>query len=597
MPGADYAPYMSLARATHRLEDFLRMPAATVLDVAATGHVLISSNETGTEQLYELAPGAGAPARLTELAERIGGLYVPGTRQVVAATDTGGDERHQLYLLDIDSGELQPLVVEPGLVHNLGAVSRDGSHVAYTCNRRNGVDFDVYVRDLRTGEERCVYDEGGMCMAYGFAPDGSRLAFARPGEAPMDADVLVADLVSGEVSVVAPHDEPAAVGGAEWAPDGALWITSNAGRDFAAIVRDGEYVLESDCDLSFTLSPDGSRLLVVENRDAANTLRVHALPGLEPVADVPLPGPGLAAGARFSHDGSRLWFGLVTAAEPVDVWCFDVDARRLERVTHGERPVPAETMARPESHWVESFDGERLHVLLYRPADAQGALPAVVVVHGGPEGQSTVAFNPITQYLVSRGYAVAVPNVRGSTGYGKRFYGLDDVRLRMDSVRDLAAVHGWLPSIGVDPNRVALWGGSYGGFMVLAGLAFQPELWAAGVDIVGISNFVTFLENTAAYRRRAREREYGSLEKDRDFLREISPLTHAESIAAPLFVIHGANDPRVPLSETQQIEASLQSRGFECPVLVYPDEGHGLAKLRNRLDAYPKAVDFLDRVL
>ena len=169
------------------------------------------------------------------------------------------------------------------------------------------------------------------------------------------------------------------------------------------------------------------------------------------------------------------------------------------------------------------------------------------------------------------------------------------MELRLDSVADLAAIHSWLPTVGADPTRTALYGGSYGGYMVLAGLAFQPELWAAGIDIVGISSLVTFLENTSAYRRAYREREYGSLADDRDFLEKASPLSRIGDVRAPLFVIHGANDPRVPLSEAQQIEAALRARGVECELVVYPDEGHGLAKRANRLDAYPRAIAFLAR--
>jgi dipeptidyl aminopeptidase/acylaminoacyl peptidase len=224
-------------------------------------------------------------------------------------------------------------------------------------------------------------------------------------------------------------------------------------------------------------------------------------------------------------------------------------------------------------------------------------VPAVVIVHGGPEGQSQLFFNAVAQALALEGYAVVVPNVRGSTGYGKRYYGLDDTTKRLDSVRDLAAIHGWLPSVGIDADRAALWGGSYGGYMVLAGVAFQPELWAAGVDIVGISDLVTFLENTSPYRRAVREVEYGSLATDREFLASASPLRRVDDIRAPLLVIHGANDPRVPLSEAEQLVASLQRRGIDTELLVYPDEGHGLGKLANRLDAYPKALAFLDRVL
>jgi dipeptidyl aminopeptidase/acylaminoacyl peptidase len=198
---------------------------------------------------------------------------------------------------------------------------------------------------------------------------------------------------------------------------------------------------------------------------------------------------------------------------------------------------------------------------------------------------------------LARGYGVVVPNVRGSTGYGKRYAALDDGRKRLGSVRDLAAVRAFLWGAGFDPGRAALFGGSYGGYMVLAGLAFQPELWAAGVDIVGISDLTTFLENTSTYRRAHREREYGSLEHDREFLESASPLRHASSIRAPLFVVHGRNDPRVPVSEAEQLVATVRRQGTRCELLIYEDEGHGLARLANRLDAFPKALGFLDEVL
>lgn len=221
----------------------------------------------------------------------------------------------------------------------------------------------------------------------------------------------------------------------------------------------------------------------------------------------------------------------------------------------------------------------------------------VVHVHGGPEAQARRLFNPVVQALVAAGHTVLVPNVRGSTGYGKRWYSLDDVRLRLQSVADLADLRAWVPTLGGDPQRAALYGGSYGGYMVLAGLSMQPQLWAAGVDVVGISSLVTFLENTSDYRRAVREREYGSLEHDRDFLERASPLTYLGDIASPLLVIHGANDPRVPLSESEQIEAVLRAKGVPCELLVYADEGHGLAKRANRLDAYVAAVAFLGRHL
>jgi dipeptidyl aminopeptidase/acylaminoacyl peptidase len=257
-------------------------------------------------------------------------------------------------------------------------------------------------------------------------------------------------------------------------------------------------------------------------------------------------------------------------------------------------------VALPEAHQVPAPDGELVPCLVYRstqPADPALAESAVLVIHGGPESQAKRNFNPIVQALAAAGHTVLVPNVRGSVGYGKRWYSADDVSLRLDSVADLAAIHDYLPKLGVDPARAALYGGSYGGYMVLAGLAFQPSLWAAGVDIVGISSLVTFLENTSAYRRAQREREYGSLANDRDFLVAASPLTRVGAIRAPLFIIHGANDPRVPLSEAEQLHAALTAKGQECELLVYGDEGHGLARRANKLDAFPRALAFLARHL
>jgi dipeptidyl aminopeptidase/acylaminoacyl peptidase len=221
-----------------------------------------------------------------------------------------------------------------------------------------------------------------------------------------------------------------------------------------------------------------------------------------------------------------------------------------------------------------------------------------VFVHGGPEGQYRPTFQPIVQYLASAGLSVLATNVRGSTGYGRAFAHLDDVRKRMDSVADLAHAAYWLRDSGrADPRRIAVYGGSYGGFMVLAALTNYPELWAAGVDLVGISNFVTFLENTGPWRRHLREAEYGSLEQDREFLEQISPINKVDAVRAPLFVIHGANDPRVPIGETEQMVARLRALGRTVEFLRLEDEGHQISKLANKLAVYPRAVEFLQRHL
>jgi dipeptidyl aminopeptidase/acylaminoacyl peptidase len=234
--------------------------------------------------------------------------------------------------------------------------------------------------------------------------------------------------------------------------------------------------------------------------------------------------------------------------------------------------------------------------LYMRETDTDKPLPVVFVIHGGPEGQAIPQFSGLIQALVNNGYAAFVPNVRGSTGYGKAYSHLDDVRLRMDSVKDLAYGAAWVKQQAyLDGDRIAIYGRSYGGFMVLSALVTYPEIWVAGAEFVGISNFVTFLENTSGYRRAHREAEYGSLANDRDFLETISPINHIDNIRVPLFVQHGANDPRVPLSETQQLVERLQQRDIPVELLVFEDEGHGIAKLGNQVIAFTHMIDFLNR--
>jgi len=302
---------------------------------------------------------------------------------------------------------------------------------------------------------------------------------------------------------------------------------------------------------------------------------------------------GIAGGFAYAPDSGHVSFTLTAPDRNPDVWVLDLRASEggLRRVTRSATAgIPPATFRRPKVVRYEASDGLTIPGLLYEPEESNA--PVVVNVHGGPEGQSRPGFGAVSQYLLGRGYATFLPNVRGSTGYGKRYTHLDDVRLRMDSVRDLADAAAWLRGRGHE--RIAVMGGSYGGFMVLAAMTEYPELWSAGVDIVGIANFVTFLENTGSYRRALREPEYGSLEKDQEFLQSISPIHKADRIAAPLMVIHGKNDPRVPVGEAEQIVDLVRKTGGEVEYLLYEDEGHGLAKLANRLDAYPKIADFLD---
>jgi dipeptidyl aminopeptidase/acylaminoacyl peptidase len=601
--------------------------------------LLVSSDLPGTAQVHrldldgaELPVPADALLQLTDFTEPIGAGFLPadptgrGRERLLLATDRGGNERHQLFTASADPDgpfggpdDLEPLVVDEDHIHRPGGVTRDGRSLAYATNRGDGVAFDTWVRDLATGEERCVFATGGWTGPGGFSPDGRYLAVTEVTTQPGDNRMHLVDLEAvGEAPVgpgapgvveLAPHDEPATVGTPSWLPDSsAFYFATDVGGDFVSVARgtpDGawEQVLAPGWDAGCAVDWQGRSLLVVWNEDGLTRAELRDPQSLEVRAAVPLPGRGVAGGFRFRRDGGALAFAFTSALVPGDAWRYDLDADHLQRLTVSPNEVDPSAFVEPELVRFPSFDGLEVPAFVYRPdpasrADADRPLPVVVVIHGGPESQYRPTFAPVTQYLVAHGFAVVAPNVRGSTGYGRRYQHLDDVEKRLDSVADLAALHDWLATQDdLDEGRAALYGGSYGGYMTLMGLALQPDRWAAGVDIVGMSDLVTFLENTADWRRAFREREYGSLEHDRDVLVEASPITHVDQLRAPLFIVHGANDPRVPLSEAEQIHEVLTDRGVRCELLVYHDEGHGLSKLPNRLDAYPRIAAFLHEVL
>ncbi|MGB3258017.1 MAG: alpha/beta fold hydrolase [Ornithinimicrobium sp.] len=578
-------------------------------DVDDHGHVLAGHDELGSVQLVEIEPD-GSWTTLTDLPSKCSGRYIPGQRAIVVQHDQGGDEKVQLSRLDLD-----PLPAEPVGLEGLTTVIHDPAHMhdlrditeqtlLYSTNRRNDVDMDVVARDLATGEERVLHDGGGYVVGAAVDHAQRDLAVLRLSLQP---NSTVLDLVSsGTSSPWTDPDELALHEGPSWsADDSSLILASNHDREFAAVqslTRDGVWqvlVSDDEHDLSCWVSPDSSAMVVGTLTDGAWSLSVHDASGTLR-ADVDL--PDLAAlSVRWSPDSSRV---VVSGTSPVEPGVVSlVDARSgatevLVSAAEGLDPSVRSQLVEPSTHCIPARDGEQIPCFRYAAPDAghpDGA--SVVVIHGGPEGASSRSWLPIVQALAASGLTVLVPNVRGSTGYGKRWYSLDDVELRLESVADLADLHAWLPTQGLDPDRSALWGGSYGGYMVLAGVSMQPDLWAAGVDIVGMSSLVTFMENTSPYRRAYREREYGSLEHHRALLERASPITYLQQMKAPLFVIHGANDPRVPLSEAHQIARALEDNGVPCELRVYEDEGHGLAKRVNKIDAYPAAIEFVHRYL
>ena len=558
---------------------------------------------TGVPQVWEVSSEAGGwPEQLTFHEERVSGAeYSPTENKILFGMDAGGNERSQLFLLA--DGGVTDLTRAPEAIHYSGGFSPDGSRVVYTATRRNGTDFDVFVQKVGAdgGEPEAVWEPGGYHTVAGWGWDGSSLIVSRH-HSNVNNDLYQLDLRSGEARPLTPHEGDARFSAAKVTPDGeSIYLATDLDGDFVRLARldlstlDLTYLTPDDRDVeSVELSRDGRYLVASRNVEGYSDVLLFNGRGRR-MPDPVLP-EGIAVGFAFSPDSKRLAFTLTAPKRNPDVWVMDLPDGQPRRLTRSSTAgIPLRSFRRPGLVRYPTFDGREVPALFYELENGADDTPVVVNVHGGPESQSRPAFAPVTQYLLHRGYAVFFPNVRGSTGYGKSYTHLDDVRLRMDSVKDLAHAAYWLRERG--HGRVAVMGGSYGGFMVLGALTEYPELWSAGVDIVGIANLVTFLEHTGSYRRRLREPEYGSLEEDREFLKSISPIHKADKIAAPLMVIHGRNDPRVPVGEAEQIVESVRGNGGAVEYLLYEDEGHGLAKLKNRLDAYPKIAAFLDRHL
>ena len=576
------------------------------------------SDISGVAEAWRVSlPGATAaplwPDQLSFGGERISHVeYAPSDGRLLLCGDSGGSELTQLYLLTPDGVALRHLAGTPTTICQFGGWSPDGQRIVYASNARDARFFDIYERDADEGstdQTRAYMLPNGTYWPERYSPDGASILITR-NESLFRNQLILLDRATGAARALTPQptDAHGKYASPAWdaARDG-LYLLSDAGRDTAQLawldLASGalRYLTEGAWDAeALAVSRDGARLALVTNENGYSRLdlwevadgweRRHALAS-------PALGPCVLSDLVWSPDGRRLAFSRQSSTAPLDVWTLDVATGALSQVTRSATGgVDLATFVEPTLVHYPTFDGREIPALLYTPRDAASAArPAVVYVHGGPESQYRPTFNPIVQYFVACGYVVLAPNVRGSSGYGHAYMALDDVRRRMDSVADLRHAALWLAGEGVaDARRIAVMGGSYGGFMTLAALTTYPDIWAAGVDIVGIANFISFLENTSPWRRTLREAEYGSLEQDRDFLTEISPLRHVERISAPLIVVHGANDPRVPVGEAEQIVSSLRQRGMPVEYLRYEDEGHGLIKRANRLVAYPAIARFLE---
>lgn len=638
---------LSVSAQPHTIQQYLNIRSAGGASLSPDAkQMAYTTNVSGTSQIWVVDLPTGTPKQITNYEDNIGfARWLPDGNGIVFGKARGGDENTQFFWMKPDGTGVRELTNDPKVRHNFAGVSKDGKKIYYASNKRNRTFFDVYSMEIATGKETLLYQYDGNINIAAVNDAGTKFILSRSGiEKSLDNDLYMVDVATKKETHLTPHTDAAEFGSVDFLADSIVYTTNDkrefeglaqmrkknaSGDDWSEANREVKFIDDEKWDVGgVTLNDTASMMAYTVNRDGFTELYLRSIetggkPLISTVAakaeQIKLPAQGMAGGIVFSKDGSKMTFNFSSPKHNSDIWLFDLKTKSLIQVTKSDDAgISNESFIAPELIKFKSFDGREIPAWYYKPKGSDDVavassettdsatvtvtkkprLPVIVSVHGGPEGQSRPGFNPLFQYYLSRGFAVLDPNVRGSTGYGKTYTHLDDVEKREDSVKDLAAAHQWLITQGrANPKRIAVMGGSYGGYMTMAAITLYPDLWAAAVNTVGIVNWETFLQNTSGYRRRQREVEYGMLDKNIDFLRAISPMKKIDKIKTPLFVIHGKNDPRVPYTEAEQVVKALKDRNAVVEYKLYDDEGHGISKLKNRLELYPLVADFLDKYM
>jgi dipeptidyl aminopeptidase/acylaminoacyl peptidase len=593
----------------------VRRFASVLAFTADRAQLLFAGNISGQFNLWRVPVEGGWPDQLTAFTdETVRGAGVsPTDGRIILCADHDGDEFHQLYLLDSDPGWPEQLTDEPQVQHYVGSTawSPDGTKFAYAANARKPTDMEVWVRDAETDETRPVFGEGMFSFPGCFSPDGSKL-LAIDFRNNSDVSIHLVDLDSGEARELTPHDDDAIFLPGPWAPDGSgFYLVTDAGSEFRGLAfydlasDSHDWVEEPTQDVDdVTMSADGRVLGCLVNDQGYGRLRLRDLE-----TGQALPEPDLPAGARphltgdepplaLSPDGSHAALISASPRRPPEAWVVETESGKARAVTDsrlgGLREndlVDAELVSYP------SFDGRDIPAWLYRP-NVDGKVPVVLSIHGGPEAQERPVYQPLYQYLLSRGIAVLATNIRGSTGYGKSYQRLVQRDWGGGDMQDWEHAVKWLRDQDwVAPERIGVYGGSYGGFAVLTCVTRLPQYWAAAVDIFGPSNLVTFAKAVPPTWKRFIARFVGDPETEADFLMERSPITYVDNVQTPLLVIQGATDPRVVKGESDQLVDKLKSLGRDVEYVVFDDEGHGFTKRANELKAYGLAAEWLEKHL
>jgi dipeptidyl aminopeptidase/acylaminoacyl peptidase len=578
-------------------------------DWSASGGMIIATRFGNTNQLHTVAAPGADRSQITFYDEPVASGQTLPDGKILFSKDTGGDEWFQLFVRDADGKTVQ--LTETGTRNGSPAWSKDGSVLVWSRSVKGSGDSEVLMRDAAApGGAKVIHKGEGQVSPVAVSPDGKTVLLGRYFSI-NESKYWLLDVATGKLTEFNPSKTKIAYGGGKFTPDGkSILLLSDEGSDFTRLVQidvatgakvnvSGELPWDVE---DFALSDDGRILAYVVNEDGYSKLVVRDFRTRRALPQPTLPA-GVVSGIAFSPDGAKLGFSLATPTAASDAWSWGVTDGKLERWTASELGgLDAKALATPTLVRYPSFDKRSIPAFVYRPKLAAGQrAPVIIDIHGGPEGQSRPTFNAFHQHTVAQlGAAVIVTNVRGSSGYGKAYLNLDNAEKREDSVKDIGALLDWIKTQpDLDPNRVVVYGQSYGGYMSLAVMTRYSDRMAAGIERYGISNFVSFLRNTEAYRRDLRRAEYGD-ERDPKMLKAfetISPMNNVKNIGKPMLVMQGWNDPRVPKSESDQVVAKLREQGVETWYVQFKDEGHGFLKKANNDRRREVETQFLQKVL
>ncbi|MBY4597544.1 S9 family peptidase [bacterium BD-1] len=578
---------------------------------ADESRILFSSNRSGIWNAYSMPVAGGEWTAVTssDTDNVYAVAYFPADDRVLVTRDQGGNELDHLYVIEADGSE-RDLTPGENLKAGFLGFTGDGAAFHAMTNERDPRYFDVYRYDAKTYERTRVYENKDGYEPSVVSQDGKWLALGQSNTT-NDSDLHVVELATGNATKVSQHEGQAAFNAQDFSPDGQwLYYTANDQGEFAQLRRvklgswEHEPVRSADWDIvAAYFSKGGKYLAVATNVDGSTSVKLYdAATG----AEQPLPAlpAGEIRGLRIADSEQRLAFYLNGDRQPNDLYVLELGGGEPKQLTTSLNPAidPADLV---DSSVVRfpSFDGMVIPNILWKPhqASAENPAPALVWVHGGPGGQTTRAHSALIQYLANHGYVVLGINNRGSSGYGKTFFAADDGKHGREPLWDTVEAKKYLQTLDyVDDDKIGIVGGSYGGYMVLSALAFQPGEFKVGVNIFGVSNWLRTLESIPPYWESFREalyQEIGNPETQRDFLIETSPLFHADKINVPLMVLQGANDPRVIKPESDDIVAAVQKNGVPVEYVVFDDEGHGFSKKKNQIEGYGRMLAFLDQYL